>query len=1222
MGNTRIRAALKPHAVRLLILALLAQAALFAGPGLQLAEAAIGPADFLKTDGRFIKNNSGNGDIVTLRGTNVGGWLAQEDWMSPLGEFAADRTGWTATASANGGNAGNAIDGSSTSYWDTGANQASGQWLQINLGAPTFFNRLYVDAGGRPEDYPRGYTIEASNDGTTWRNIASGASVSANTVVRTIPQVAHYVRISQTGTASNWWSVAEFNLFSDPVLNNGPFTATAFASGSGSTAAAGVDGDVNTRWTSGAAQMPGQTYTINLGGNREVSRVLIDAGAASAGDYALGYEVWGLTDGVWTKYASGIGTSRFIHAEFWWSYWMTEIRIVQTGTSSSWWSIADVSVFSGGSLERSGWTLSASSSGSGASPGNVRDGNAGTVWNTGAAQAPGQWFQIDLGAKITFNQIVLDNAKNSGQEQDYPRGFTVQVSQNGSSWTTVATGQGLRKATPINFPAVGARYIRINQTGSAGNWWSIGELNVSLNNDDYSLYSTLGQRFGSSTRESIYTTHQNTWIVESDIDNIKSMGMNLIRVPIAWFEIVDESGAVKPGAWTNIDWIVAEAAERDMYVLLDLHTVPGGGCPWGSCGRVGPNPNAFWTTPAYQDTVVDIWKAIAARYVGNPAIAGYDLINEPLIDYAEDGDDVAQKSAYYDRLYDAVRAIDPDHTIYLAAFFNWSSIAAPGVYGWENVVYEVHPYDMPNGKDADAQNALVETTVAQVGAIQNDPNWNIPILLGEYSLYHNDDVWAKFMSGLNALEISWTNWSYKVRQDHYQGAGGYWGFYNSNSNPLPIINSDNSATIAAKLGQFGTSQFAPNTRFINVVSRFAAGQPWMATVPIDKSGWTATASSTEAGGSPGNALDWNASTRWSSGTPQANGQWFQVNMGARKAFDQISFETGTGSKWDYPRGYQVQISNDGSNWTTVASGQGFGWKQAIVLGPQYAQYVRVVQTGSAHEWWSISEFHVYSEPALDRSGWTASASSTGAGDSAGGALDGSLTTRWSTGANQASGQYYAVDMGKTQTFNRLLLETGASFSDYPRGYQIQVSNDGSSWSTIASGSNMNANLLLQFPVQTARHIRVVQTGTAANWWGIADLQVYGEKELSRTGWTASASHTQAGSSAGNVLDASTSTRWSGGVAQGSGQTLQVDMGANRWFNHIIMDSGASTSDYARSYVVEVSSNGSNWRTVASGEGVSATIAANFPITEARYIRVTLKEASPSWWSISDFRVFE
>jgi len=1208
--------------VTIIIFATLVHLSLLLGP-LPQANAAIGPSDFLKTDGRFIKNGNGAGDIVTLRGTNLGGWLAQEDWMSPLGEFAADRSGWTASASLSSTSAANALDGNSDSYWETGTNQASGQWIQFNLGDPTLFNRIYVDSAGLPGDYPGEYQVLVSNDAMTWVDAASGFSTNTNTIIRMTPQVAQYVRIVQTSTSSSSWSVAEFNIFNDPVLHNSAFFATASSSGAGSSASLSLDGNLNTRWTSGSAQTGGESFTISLGGNKEVSRILIDSGPSSANDYARGYEIWGLTDGIWTKYASGIGTSRIIHAEFWWSYMMSEIRIVQTGASSNWWSIAGVSLFSGSNFERSGWTLSASSSAPGTSPNNVKDENNSTVWSTGTNQLNGQWFQVDLGAKITFNQIVLDTEKNTGYEQDYPNSYDVQISQNGSVWTTVASGQGLRKATPINFPAVGARYIRVVQTGSANNWWSIGELNISLNNDDYSLYSSLEQRFGASVRESIYETHQNTWITEEDIDNIKAMGMNVIRLPIAWFEIMDESGVIKSTAWTNIDWLIEEAAERDIYVLLDLHTVPGGGCPWGSCGRLGPNPNAFWTTSSYQDMVVEIWEEIAERYKDNPTIAGYDLINEPLIDYSEDADDVAQKSAFYNRLYDAVRAIDPDHTIYIAAFFEFNSIYAPHVYGWENVVYEVHPYDMPNGKDADAQNQLVERTIATVANYQNDPSWNIPILLGEYSLYHYDDVWSKFMSGLNALNISWTNWSYKVRQNHYQGAGGYWGFYNSNSNPLPIINSDSSSTIASKLSQFSTSQFLPNERFIKVVSRFTSGEPWMATVPLEQSGWSASASSTEPGGNPSNALDWNNSTRWSSGVSQTDGQWFQVDMGAKKVFDQVSFETGTSSKWDYPRDYQVQVSNDGLNWLTVASGKGFGWKQAIVFDPQYAQYLRIVQTGNASEWWSIAELHVYSALSLDRSDWLASASTTEIGAFESAALDNDMTTRWSSGTAQTNGQHYTVDMGKVQVFNRLLLDVGTSLGDYPRGYLVQISQDGVNWETIASNSsNTQPALLLEFPVQQARFLRIVQTETTGNWWSIAELQVYGEKELSRSGWTASASHTEVGSSTSNAFDNSTLTRWSTGAVQMSGQTFQIDLGANRWFNHIIMDSGASISDYARGYVIEVSLDEINWSIVAAGEGNSSVVSANFPITEARYIKVTLKGTSSSWWSISDFRVFE
>lgn len=50
-----------------------------------LALARRGPRDpFLKTDGIFLRNARGKGDIVRLRGVNLGGWLLQESFMSPI----------------------------------------------------------------------------------------------------------------------------------------------------------------------------------------------------------------------------------------------------------------------------------------------------------------------------------------------------------------------------------------------------------------------------------------------------------------------------------------------------------------------------------------------------------------------------------------------------------------------------------------------------------------------------------------------------------------------------------------------------------------------------------------------------------------------------------------------------------------------------------------------------------------------------------------------------------------------------------------------------------------------------------------------------------------------------------------------------------------------------------------------------------------------------------
>ena len=925
------------------------------------AEASGGPLtqdDFLAADGAVLRNQGGTGDAVTLRGTNLGGWLTFEDWMSPLGEFALDRDGWTATASASG--SADVLDGDIDSSWTTGAAQTGTEWVQVDLTTPTLFNRILLDAGSDVDGWPAEYEVLVSDDGSTWRSVARADGTppddvtSEITTTRFAPQVARYVRVEQHGARTTPWAVAELNLFSDPVLHNGASSATATSTEPWGSPAQGIDGDITTRWSSGLAQAPGQAFTIDFGQVHGVNKILFDSGASSPNDYPASYEIATSTDGNnWTKVASGYGTNRITTADFWTTSQARFVRITQTGTKANWWSISEVAITTGNSFDRTGWTLSGSTT---TDLGNMVDGNLGSRWTSGAGQTGGEWVQVDFGARMTFNNVVMDTQKNTSSENDYPRGYTIDVSDDASSWTTVATGVGTFKATTVNFPAASGRHLRITQTGTAGSWWSIGELDVALNDDDYSLRLELDDRFGAATAQAVIDVHRDTWITASDLDNISAMGMNVVRVPIGWSELLELDGTWKTDPWDKIDWVIQQAGQRGIYVLLDLHTLPGGGCPWGSCGRVGPNPNGFWGSSTYQDWTVDIWEAIATRYEGNPVVAGYDLINEPLIDYAEDGDDVGQKSAFYDRLYDAVRAIDADHTIYIAAFFGWGNIAHPSTYGWTNVVYEIHPYDMPNGQDWNAQHTLVVNQLNDLPSRLIDPG--VPVLYGEYSLYYFDDIWAEFMAGLNDLDVSWTNWTYKVRGSQEKGFD-YWGFHNTNLNQVPIMNSDDAATFQTRLARFGTANFRANEPFIDTVSDYTGGASTFTPTALSTSGWTATASVTESGSSPANAIDGNTSTRWSTGTPQAPGQWLAIDMATTHTIDMVTLETRSWERWDHPRWFEVEVSTDGTTWTQVADGWGFGWKRPITFEPVAARHVRITQTGTAPEWWTVAEVTVF-----------------------------------------------------------------------------------------------------------------------------------------------------------------------------------------------------------------------------------------------------------------------
>jgi glucosylceramidase len=107
-------------------------------------------------------------------------------------------------------------------------------------------------------------------------------------------------------------------------------------------------------------------------------------------------------------------------------------------------------------------------------------------------------------------------------------------------------------------------------------------------------------------------------------------------------------------------------------------------------------------------------------------------------------------------------------------------------------------------------------------------------------------------------------------------------------------------------------------------------------------------------------------------------------------------------------------------------------------------------------------------------------------------VDDDATTRWTTGTAQQPGQWLQVDLGSTRAFSRLVLDTGADRGDFPRGYELYTSSDGSSWSAtpIAAGAGTGQLTTIDVPVTEARYLRVVQTASAPQWWSVADLRVY------------------------------------------------------------------------------------------------------------------------------------
>jgi hypothetical protein len=127
------------------------------------------------------------------------------------------RTGWVATASATsqyGDVPANMLDGDSSTRWSSGAGQARGMWIQVDLGQTKTFNKIVLDSGSSVNDYVRKADVYVSANGTSWTKVSSITADGQPVQLASFQaQTARYIKVTSTGTSGNWWSVAEFNVY-------------------------------------------------------------------------------------------------------------------------------------------------------------------------------------------------------------------------------------------------------------------------------------------------------------------------------------------------------------------------------------------------------------------------------------------------------------------------------------------------------------------------------------------------------------------------------------------------------------------------------------------------------------------------------------------------------------------------------------------------------------------------------------------------------------------------------------------------------------------------------------------------------------------------------------------------------------------------------------------------------------------------------------------------
>jgi aryl-phospho-beta-D-glucosidase BglC (GH1 family) len=274
---------------------------------------------------------------------------------------------------------------------------------------------------------------------------------------------------------------------------------------------------------------------------------------------------------------------------------------------------------------------------------------------------------------------------------------------------------------------------------------------------------------GDFTQEQLDALHDAyfyAYCTEADFRLIRDAGLNTIRLPMYYrnfMEGSDESLTMRPDAFEKLDYFLELARKYGLKVIVDMHGAVGGQSGYEHCGTRDMD---LWDNEVYIEAMCTLWNNIATYYVNQrpdlaSTILAYDLVNEPV--KRTEGSTGRLQWDVMDRFYDAIRQADPCHVISVEGVWYPSSLPNPADYGWENVLYQYHFYNWNHNKGI--SNELYYSLMNTLYALTD---YEVPKLVGEFSLFGNRDAWMKYLKQYDANGWGWTIWSYKIV------SVGYW----------------------------------------------------------------------------------------------------------------------------------------------------------------------------------------------------------------------------------------------------------------------------------------------------------------------------------------------------------------------------------------------------------------------------------------------------------------
>lgn len=260
------------------------------------------------------------------------------------------------------------------------------------------------------------------------------------------------------------------------------------------------------------------------------------------------------------------------------------------------------------------------------------------------------------------------------------------------------------------------------------------------------IHGAFDRLLGPARAQAFWRQFRDTYITRDDIAFIRSVGFNTVRIPLHYRLFMDADGNITGEGWALLDRVLGWVREAGLLAIVDLHAAPGG--QTGINHDDGPGYPLMFYVPRDRQLTVKLWRAIARRYAGNPAILGYDILNEPIAPYHDVAALNPRLEPFYKEVTKAIREVDPGRVVILAGGQWSSSFDMFGAPFADNLVYTYHSFWASTKRDSIQRH------------LNFSARYDVPLFLGETG--ELTDEWnAGFRKLHETHGIGWSFWTYK-----------------------------------------------------------------------------------------------------------------------------------------------------------------------------------------------------------------------------------------------------------------------------------------------------------------------------------------------------------------------------------------------------------------------------------------------------------------------------